>query len=285
LICSLAGPNIDSVVFRSWRIVLGGEVRAVFVSDAFGLKDLPGVIVVERGEQHVERAERRPFEFVSDFLGIAGNTTSELVDLRSELVVVAVGDGLAQFLRALFARVDDRPQERRRVGGTGPTDQLLGVLAEIHRIAHAFALFAERAVLLADHELADRYHERRARNDRADQRRDDRLHRIAGFERRLERREGRRPDDREHDEHENTQQPGDEQAVRAEYRPELASALVGPCAHRIGRTDVGGRVAVDDGLGVDALTNADHPMAHRGLPSRSPTWVGPRSSRWSISRC
>jgi len=95
--------------------------------------------------------ERRVLELVDDQFGVAHEAVGELVDLRAELVVIVVSDTVAKRLRSQFGHEDELAEELRRIRRTGRPDELLGVIAEVHRILHPVALVAERTVLLREH--------------------------------------------------------------------------------------------------------------------------------------
>jgi hypothetical protein len=106
----------------------------------------------------------------------------ERVDVLPQSALAPPPDPLPHRRTPADRRVDECTQELARVGRTGPSDQLLGELPELHRVAHSLALVPERPVFLREDELADRDHEGRAGQHGADHRREQRVDHVAGPE-------------------------------------------------------------------------------------------------------
>ena len=217
--------------------------------------DLPRVVVVDHGQQDVERAEVGALQFVRDRLAVFQKSVGVARDLLE--VVVAVGDGLLEAACALIGRFDEDPQES---GGFGRTRHdprpLLDVGAELGHVSHLFALRPERVDLLGEHELRDREHERDARDERDDHRREQRRHGARRHEFANRTRAEHVEDDESHV-RQQQENPRDEPTVRRDEKPDLRPALADALAHRVGRSR--------DTIGIGRR------VAHRRSPPRLPS--------------
>jgi hypothetical protein len=174
----LAGGTVQAQRLREVLERRPGLLGAVVVLQSIRRVELPGVVEIERGPDDVELPEVGPLEALDDGVGVLDSRVDDALDR------LVVAGGRIEGLRPVADRLDQRTQERRRLGRRGLSEEVAHVRPVVHRALHPVVLVVDGPELLGEHQLVERQYERDAGHRRSDERLEGRLYRVVGDERR-----------------------------------------------------------------------------------------------------